>query len=389
MLSFYFEPDLSAGSFRASALVRALAATAPEGTTIDLLTTQPNRYETYRRDAPAREERGNITIYRFPLPAHRSGFFDQSKAFLAYARHVLTAIRKEQYDLVVATSGRLFSAALAALIARRKGARLYLDIRDIFVDTMSSLLAKPVALVLVPMFRLVERFAISTATRVNLVSGGFLGYFQHRYPQQSFGVVPNGIDDEFLTANFNKPTNGGRTTVLYAGNLGSGQGLEHIVPGMARALANSHDFVIIGDGGQKAALTEAVAGMANVRLLPPVSRAELINLYCNCDVLFLHLNSHGAFQKVLPSKLFEYAATGKPMLAGVAGHAAQFLAEVPNAAVFPPCDVAAGVAAVRSLQPGPTDRATFIDRYRRSTLMAVLADDILAIGPKPQKLQTE
>ena len=43
------------------------------------------------------------------------------------------------------------------------------------------------------------------------------------------------------------------------------------------------------------------------------------------DVLFLHLNDYSAFRKVIPSKIFEYAATGKPIVAGVSGYAAEFL----------------------------------------------------------------
>lgn len=383
ILSFYFEPDLSAGSFRASALLRSFASAVPAGTQIDLLTTLPNRYETFRRDAAQTEHRGDVTIRRFELPAHRNGFIDQSKAFLAYARQVLAEVCGKQYDLVIATSARLFTAALASLIARWKGARLYLDIRDIFVDTMVSLLPKYSAMVLVPIFGMVERFTVSRASRINLVSGGFLDYFQFRYPRQSFVVIPNGIDDEFLSADFAMPDKNERIVVLYAGNLGSGQGLDRIVPGIARALASSHDFVIVGDGGQKSVLEDSIAGLENVRLMAPVCRTELVDLYRRCDVLFLHLNSYPAFLKVLPSKLFEYAATGKPILAGVAGYPAKFLTEVPNTAVFPPCNVVAGVAALLSLKHGSSDRTAFINRYRRSALMSALVDDILANWPKP------
>jgi len=379
ILSFYFEPDLSAGSFRASALVRALAGHVPAGSHIEVLTTQPNRYESFRREAPELEERGCVLIRRFALPGHRSGFIDQSKAFLAYARQVLRAVRGQHYDLVFATSGRLFSAALASLIARSKRAPLYLDIRDIFVDTMASLLPRHMRWALIPAFALIERLTIHRANRVNLVSGGFLGYFQQRYRHTSFGVVPNGIDEEFLDQDFSCPPHP-RPVVLYAGNLGSGQGLERIVPGLAKALASSHDFVIVGDGGQKGALSKAVAGMPNVKLLSPVSRTELISLYRDSDILFLHLNSHAAFDKVLPSKLFEYAATGKPVLAGVGGYPADFLASVPNIAVFPPCDVEAGLTALRALQLGATDRTLFIEKYRRSALMDTLALDILSVA---------
>ena len=43
------------------------------------------------------------------------------------------------------------------------------------------------------------------------------------------------------------------------------------------------------------------------------------------SILFIHLNAYPAFEKVLPSKIFEYAATGKPILAGVSGYSADFI----------------------------------------------------------------
>jgi hypothetical protein len=55
-------------------------------------------------------------------------------------------VANRDYDLVLATSSRLMTAALGALIARRKRARLYLDIRDIFVDTIGDVSPGPLAL---------------------------------------------------------------------------------------------------------------------------------------------------------------------------------------------------------------------------------------------------
>jgi hypothetical protein len=65
----------------------------------------------------------------------------------------------------------------------------------------------------------------------------------------------------------------------------------------------------------------------------------------------LHLNAFPAFEKVLPSKIFEYAGLGKPILAGVAGYPASFIQnEVNNAQVFEPCNVAEAVLAFERLE---------------------------------------
>jgi peptidoglycan/LPS O-acetylase OafA/YrhL len=83
---------------------------------------------------------------------------------------------------------------------------------------------------------------------------------------------------------------------------------------------------------------------------------------------------------VLPSKLFEYAALAKPILAGVAGYAARFIhEEISNAAVFAPCDVAAAVLAFGSLQLTDRPRADFVAKYARTQIARAMADDVLAV----------
>ncbi|MFP3500063.1 glycosyltransferase WbuB, partial [Pseudomonas sp. SIMBA_059] len=54
-LSFYYPPDLSAGSFRAEALVKALLDNVGDHVEIDVVTTQPNRYHTFKTTASSFE----------------------------------------------------------------------------------------------------------------------------------------------------------------------------------------------------------------------------------------------------------------------------------------------------------------------------------------------
>ena len=385
VLTFYFEPDLCAGSFRATPFVAALERRAPAGTEIDVVTTLPNRYHTFDRDAPELETRGSLELRRIRLPAHHSDIAGQSLAFGRFARQALKIVADRRYDLIFATSSRLMTAALGAFIARRKKAVLYLDIRDLFVDTIADILPRPIAWPARGFFSRVERWTFRRADRINLVSRGFADYIRARYGDRPLSWFTNGIDDEFL-----QPDPAPRAaraaaspaTILYAGNIGEGQALHDILPGMARKLRGRARFVVIGDGGRRRALEAALAKLQidNVELRPPVARAALLHAYRAADVLFLHLGAHPAFEKVLPSKIFEYAALGKPILAGVAGYAAQFVrSEVDNAAVFAPGDVLEGVRAFESLIFLDRPRHRFIARYARDSIMEQMADDVISL----------
>lgn len=385
LLSFYYPPDLSAGSFRVSALVKALLQHRDD-VEIEVVTTQPNRYASFASEAPAEECAGRLIVHRIPLPPRQGGIAEQLRAFASYALGVRKVIRSQQYDVVVATSSRLMTAALGALVAKSKRTPLYLDIRDIFVDTIGDVFPAWLAALTVRPFTIVERMTIRTAAVVNLVSGGFLDYFKSRYPNKRFTCHTNGIDEEFLPA-LPQPLkkDPGRLTALYAGNIGDGQGLHHILPKLAKKLESRITFRFFGDGGRLRLLQEKLheADVKNVELFQPVPRAQLLQEYADADVLFLHLNDVEAFKKVLPSKLFEYGATGKPIWAGLRGHAAEFaIAELDNTAIFEPCQIQEAVAALDTLAFKITPRVDFLEKFDRRRIMEAMAGDVLSIGER-------
>ncbi|OOF19770.1 glycosyltransferase WbuB [Salinivibrio sp. IB574] len=384
ILSFHFQPDLSAGSFRNTALVEAIQKKLPKGSEITVITTLPNRYSSFSVDAPKQETSSGLRIHRVALPSHKSGMLDQSKAFVTYARQVNKLVKGNDYDLVYASSSRLMTAALGAWVSKCKKVPLYLDIRDIFVDTIKDVLPRKLAWIMKPIFSLIERWTIRKASKVNLVSGGFLPYFQHRYPHQAFSLFTNGIDEAFIEASpeVEQPSALKIPEVIYAGNMGEGQGLHHIIPNLAKHFEEKLQFKLIGDGGRRKHLVEAIhsAGCTNVELIDPVSRGELIELYQGADVLFLHLNDYDAFKKVLPSKVFEYAALGKPVWAGVGGFAAKFIQEnIDNAAIFSPCNEKEAIDVFSSLQLVTRPRSDFIACFSRTEIMKGLADDTISL----------
>ena len=388
ILTLYYPPDLSAGAFRASALVQALQEHSPE-LAIDVITSMPSRYQTFTVPAAERESDGTVTVRRLPLPPHRGDMRSQALSYARFAWRAARVASGQQYDLVFATSSRLMTASLGAWVSRRSGAPLYLDIRDLFADTMNEVLSSRVAPLLRPVLSTIERWTIRRAANVNLVSPGFEPYFRRRYPHMPLSFFTNGIDDDFMTPVATKSArHDGPITVVYAGNMGEGQGLHLIVPAIAASLAGRARFRLIGDGGRRAELADAVsaAGVTNVAMLPPMSRADLIAEYQAADVLFLHLNAYDAFTRVLPSKVFEYAALGKPIWAGVAGFAADFIRrEVSNAAVFPPCDAGAALRALDTLALESTPREDFVRRYARRDIMRRMAEDIGSHFPKDPK----
>lgn len=387
ILSFYYPPDIGPGALRAESLVNALLEREDEHLEIDVLTTVPNRYNKFIPNVFSTLNNESVSIRRFDLPKHQSGIYDQSRAFVSYALEVNKATRNKKYDLVFATSSRLMTAALGAWIAKRVRSKLYLDIRDLFTDTMEDVMAQSYLRFLFPMFKALEAWTLKSSDAINVVSAGFLPHVQKFLPKALPTELTNGIDNEFLTEDFSSNGDSRIPLVVYAGNMGEGQGLHHILPAVAAEIDGKILFRLIGDGARRKILQETVESRKaeNIEILDPVPRIELLAHYRDADILFLHLNDHKAFHKVLPSKIFEYAATGKPILAGVSGFAADFLNEnIPGVEVFTPCDSNGMIVGLLRLLSGPKkiDRKQFCEKFNRQKIMREMAEDFIRLVDK-------
>lgn len=381
-LTFYFEPDLSAGSFRNTSLFKELIKHINVEDTIEVISTSPNRYSSFDIKAKEKERiSNNILINRIEIPKHDNGVLGQIKTFKSFYFQTLKITKNKKYDLVYASSSRLFTAFLGARIANKKKAKLYLDIRDIFRETIldvykNKVLRTGLNAILTP----IENYTFKSANHINLVSKGFKSYFKNY--KSSFSYFTNGIDAIFLEReqSQNLPINKDKKTILYAGNIGEGQGLHIIIPPLAKALENDYIFKIIGDGGVKDKLLLELKkyNTKNVQLLSPVVRLQLLEEYEKADFLFMHLNKHNAFKRVLPSKLFEYGAFNKPMIAGVSGYASTFLKEnIINALVFEPGDYKTAQKLIEQYQYKTLDREEFKAKFSRKQINTDMAKSIL------------
>jgi len=358
---------------------------------LHIVTTHPNRYESHRIKADNIEVRGNITIHRISVPGHKSGMFSQARTFVAYARVSYKLSNNLNPDFVIGTTSRLMTGVLAGISARKLGCKYFIDLRDVFSETISDIFSqksKLLGFIFKAIFSLIERWLFNKAVGVNVVSEGFPEYFQAKGVDTSnWSFFPNGVDKEFVNLPFIENENPKNIkTILYAGNIGSGQGLETILPGAAKLMGNRYRFLVIGGGGASSKLINTIKknNVNNVEILPPVNREKLIKYYKSADILFLHLNDIPAFQRVLPSKIFEYTALRKPIVAGLSGYSAKFIVDnVPYASVFDSGNVGGCVDAIRkveSLEIKDINIDMFVEKYSREKIMNKMAKHILSLS---------
>lgn len=383
-LTYYFEPDLCAGSFRNTALFYEVIKNLKNTDSLEVITTHPNRYDSYKVAADNTELKSeNIIINRVKIPNHESGLLGQVKSFKIFYYRALALAENKEFDLVYASSSRLFTAFLGARLAAKHKAKLYLDIRDIFRESISEIFSNTIIkFSLNVLLKPIENYTFGKASHINLVSRGFESYFK-KFTNCTYSFFTNGIDAVFLEQKEALVTdNKKKKTIVYAGNIGEGQGLDIIIPLVAKELHKEFEFIIYGDGGAKNKLIKELEKekVTNVFLRKPVNRALLIEEYQKADFLFLHLNKYKAFERVLPSKLFEYGTFNKPIIAGVAGFASVFIKnELSNVILFEPGDSKTLINSLQTYEYKEVERASFVAKYSRENINKEMSKSIISL----------
>tara|TARA_B100000795_G_scaffold264597_1_gene245266 strand:+ start:55 stop:1242 length:1188 start_codon:yes stop_codon:yes gene_type:complete len=388
--TFYYSPDLSAGSFRAGALAQALSKKMNINDQLHIITTHPNRYASYKVEAKNMEIDGNITIHRIFVPVHQGGMLTQARSFYTYASSAYRLSKQLSPNFIIGTTSRLMTGLLAGISANNVGCDYFIDLRDILSESLSELFSKKnkfLGYISKIIFSFLEKLLFNNASGVNVVSEGFPSYFQKKgIDTSNWSFFPNGVDQEFIKI---ARTKGKKLIkvkkILYAGNIGRAQGVETILPKVAKKLGKNYNLLVIGDGRMKVALEERVEfeNITNIEIMSPVSRDKLVAFYQDADILFLHLNDMPSLRRSLPSKIFEYAASGKYIVAGLSGYSANFLNNnIPYASVFNPGDVDKCVHLIKKIETIRLDKDKtdiFVKKYSREKIMKKLSSHILAL----------
>ena len=284
--------------------------------------------------------------------------------------HVLRIAKRDRPDLIFMVAPSLIACPVGLYAARLSGARTWLHVQDFEVEAAFATGLLPVGLQrLAAAF---ERAIISRCDRASSIS-----------PQMCAKLVEKGIAADRVVEFRNwsdisaiRPmatpspyrAEFGITTpyvALYSGNIANKQGIE-ILPGVARLLQHRTDltFMICGDGPALANVKTAAIGLANVRFAPLQPRERLNELVALADIHLLPQLAAAA-DLVLPSKLTNMLASGRPVIAGAAQGTA-LANEVEGAGlVVQPDDPQAWADAIEALLDDP-DRARTMARNART-----------------------
>lgn len=252
-------------------------------------------------------------------------FFSRALWEIYFTRKLVSRANKIPSDITVATSPYMFIIPMLALLG--KGKKI-IDIRDITWEYIEGN-SKFKRLLKGAITKLMEN-AIAAYDYVAVTNNFEKEWVQKHTKNHEIEQIANGIEQQkFEELSHIKINHDIPFTITYIGNIAVGQNVQILVDG-AKDLAGVK-VNIVGEGTKYKSLREHVKKnkISNVEFFGKVQRDEIMKFYENSTVLYAQLDEH--FKTAMPSKLYEYAATGLPILYGGIGEAVKFVDRLENA----------------------------------------------------------
>ena len=264
------------------------------------------------------------------------GFLKRVLDYISFAVSALIVGIFVRADIIVATSPQFFTAIAGNLLAFLKFRPWIMEVRDLWPESIAAVgamkrgkLYRFLEWVELRLYHSAKRIVVVTDSfKQNLVSRGV-------EPQKIF-VHKNGVlinqfthlpkDKSLLNEH---PELKSKFVFAYVGTHGMAHGLSFVLDSLSE-LQNNYPqlhFLFIGEGAEKRNLLSQAKelNLTNVTFLPLVQKSEINRYLSLMDVALVNLRKSDTFKTVIPSKIFEAAAIGKPIFLGIEGETKEII----------------------------------------------------------------
>ncbi|MEH1166196.1 glycosyltransferase family 4 protein [Micromonospora sp. CPCC 205539] len=360
------------------------AELARRGHEVRVLTTFPSlplgrTYPGWRQRWNHQATNRGVTVRRVPAyPSHDRSGLRRAASYLSFAAtSTVAALRYLRgVDAIYVYHPPPTSYVPAGLLRTLRGVPAVLHVQDLWPESVTASGMAPSGLA----GRALDVILSGTMRRIYRRCAGVAVIA----PAMAEQLVERGVDPSALRTVFNwtdevlfrpvpatdeaRATIGhrGRTTVMFAGNLGLLQGVDVAIRAAA-AVPDAVDLVFVGTGlgAEQARKLADELGAGNVRFLGQRPAAEMAELYGAADYQLVMLRDLPWLRGTVPSKLQAALACGAPILMSADGDAARLVETGGAGLVCPPDDWRALAEQFTAAARVPTDQRLAMGRRGR------------------------
>ena len=333
IITQYFPPEIGAAASRWGDFAKILIKQNHKVTVICESPHYPNEhfFSGYKNTLSRTEREGaHLTIIRtLAYASNRRSTLKKITHYFTFMIGAILNLKKiKSYDLIIVSSPPLSTAIIGLFISKFFKKSYWLDIRDLWPDSVVELGQMKRGKIFQYSKRL-EKNIYASAKGFIFPVPAFRGYLQ-KYPSEistkpMFDLM-NGVSSEFIKASKNCNVVSDKIfTVLYSGNMGLAQDLQTIIKAATYLKNYKIHFKLIGQGVCKTEMIKLAQPLKTISFYDPMPRNELIKHIKKSSVCLVPLKNKKIFNFALPSKMFEYMACEKPIIVGVNGEAKKLL----------------------------------------------------------------
>jgi glycosyltransferase involved in cell wall biosynthesis len=295
--------------------------------------------------------------------------------------------------VVYGSSPHLLAGLAAWGVARLRGSRFVLEIRDIWPLILAEMEALSPASATYRALERLEGFLYRKADAIVVLAEGTATRLTESGVEASkICFIPNGAEPSDFVASTPRAEMRKRLSLsgfvfVYAGAHGEANGLDLVLDAASEVQGELPEvrFLLVGDGPAKAKLMRRAAteGLANVMFLDPVPKVDIPDIFGAADA-GLHVLADVALFRygVSPNKVHDYMAAGLPVLTNMPGEVTR-LVELAGAGIG--VEPAQLVEGVRRIHDAPSEvRASwagsgklFMEEKRSHAALAQRLEDLL------------
>jgi colanic acid biosynthesis glycosyl transferase WcaI len=268
------------------------------------------------------EKKDNINIYRYKQyvpsnPSFKNRILHLIDFTIGSIRNVFK-IKKS--DLVICVVPFTSSIALGLLLAKLKGAKVWVHIQDFEFDAaVESGLAgdqKGLKSKIFDGLFWMEKKLLNKSDIVSTISYGMINKLETKTTTKSY-FFPNWVDEYFINpknTTQHELMKSNKFKVLYSGNIGAKQDWNFFLKIVEYFKDDENiEFIIVGAGAKKEDLVENTKTYKNVLHYNPIEYSKLPDLLCSADLHIL-FQKNDVIDTVMPSKLLGMMASAVPSL---------------------------------------------------------------------------
>jgi glycosyltransferase involved in cell wall biosynthesis len=375
-LSQYFPPEMGAPAARVSELSHHWVDAGHDVTVLTGFPHYPSgvvapEYRKKLHRLIARETLDGIRVERTwlaVLPNCKTW-----ERVLNYASFTVSAALRGSFlgrpEIVIATSPQLLECLAGLWIATLKRVPFVFEVRDLWPESLTVDASSTMSRWIRAVLKKIAELLYDRASHIVVVTPAFKTHIVEQYhvAPDKISIVMNGVepclfnptgDNDSVVGEFELE---GRFIVSFIGVLGNAHGLQTIAHAARRLQQSLPEvlFLLVGEGADKSNVQEQCAqiGLKNVLFLGQQPRSKIPALIRASSVGLVLLKKSEVFKTVIPTKLLEFMACGRPVILGVAGQARELVEQAGCGLCVAPEDSISLVEAIEQLYNDPELRS--------------------------------